>query len=403
MRIRPLAFIRELAKQGHEVTLVCLAQPAHERQYIVDVKTYCKGIYWIPSHRPEAYRKALLSLPTGLPLSVAYCQSTELKNELHKLVLDHDWDLIHTEFIRAVPYTKEIKGIPQLFDSVDCLTLAYKRSLSASYLSPQKHLTVWFELLKIARYEKEILKYYDTIVVSSPVDQQMLSEDNNQVKLLPNGVDLEYFKYSVQQRDPLSIVFLGKMNYYVNVASVLWFYHQVYPLIRLQCPNITFKIVGRDPVDSIQKLAADPGVEVTGTVADVRPYLSNAALAIGPMVTGSGIQNKILEAMSMGAPCVVTSIVSQALKARPGDDLLVADAADAFATAVMELLQNPKKRREIGMNGRSYVEQNHDWANIGTQLTTYYSDLLQPQPSIITESHSGVIYRSIPPEGATNE
>ena len=380
MRIRPLAFIRELARHGHEVTLVCLAQPAEEIQYLEEVAQYCQEVRCIPVKKTEAYLNSLLSLPTKVPISVAYCKSSAAKKTINQIitkVIDcKEWDLIHTEFIRAVPYTETIREIPKIFDAVDSLSLAYQRSLSAPYLSWQKRATAWFELVKMKHYEPEVVKYYDRVLVSSPRDRMVLTEDHLNVLTLPNGVDLDYFTYSECKRDQFSIVFLGKMNYYVNVSSVLWFYNQVFPIIRKKYPQAKFKIVGRNPNRAIRMLSEDSSVEVTGTVADVRPHLANAAVAIGPMLTGSGIQNKILEAMSVGTPCVTTSFVSQALQVQPGRELLVADLADEFARCIIELIGDDDKRSKLGWNGRKYVERYHKWENIGTQLINIYTDLL---------------------------
>ena len=126
----------------------------------------------------------------------------------------------------------------------------------------------------------------------------------------------------------------------------------------------------------ISALASDPAVEVTGTVVDVRPHLGSATVSIGPMVTGAGIQNKLLEAMAVGAPSVATTMACQALSVEPDRELLIADRAEDFAAAVLRLLEDAELRRHIAHDARRYVEQHHDWWEIGHRLETVYRELV---------------------------
>jgi glycosyltransferase involved in cell wall biosynthesis len=225
-------------------------------------------------------------------------------------------------------------------------------------------------------YEPWVLKHYDRTIVSSPADKSALLPDNDMVEVIPNGVDLDYFTYYTGPRDAATIVFLGKMSYYVNVASILWFYNQVFPLVRKQHPDVKLKIVGRNPTSTILSLRNDPAVEVTGTVEDVRPFLSKATLSVCPMVSGAGIQNKMLEAMAMGTPCVATNLACQALQTQVGQDVVVADSAEDLATAIGEMLNDPECRYQLGVQGRRYVENFHDWTKIGLRLNSLYDNLV---------------------------
>jgi polysaccharide biosynthesis protein PslH len=377
VRVRPYAFIREMASLGHKITLACLVQPAREAQYLPDVTPYCDAVYPTFLNRLEPYLFILASLPTKLPMSVAYCRSDHFEQMIKYLVKKDDYDLIHTEFVRSVPSTFRLNGRPKVYDAVDSLGLAYKRSISAAYMTPKQRMISLVEWLKVSKYESWALGHFDKVLVSSPIDRNMLEkESTSTVSVIPNGVDTGYFSFSSSNYDPDTIVFLGKMSYYVNISSVFWFYRKVFPIIKRQRPSVKLKIVGRDPVLSIRKLANDPAVEVTGTVEDVRPHLAGAALSICPMVSGAGIQNKMLESMSVGTPVVATSMACQALEASPGKDYLGADTPEAFAGHVLEVLDNPKKREMLSSNGRLYVEQIHTWNNIGQRLNAVYDNLM---------------------------
>jgi glycosyltransferase involved in cell wall biosynthesis len=325
----------------------------------------------------ERYLNCLASLPTGTPLSVAYCRSRQARQLVEELVERGCYDVIHTEFVHATPFIAGLDGRPKVYDAVDSLTLTYRRSLSAAHVPPHRRLVALFEWLKMRRFESRVLRHFDRVVVSSPADREALERaGGNGVTVVPNGVSVRYFAFREEPRDEETIVFLGKMSYYVNVASVLWFYREVFPLIRRQRPRVRLKIVGRDPTPRITALAADDAVEVTGTVPDVRSHLARATVSICPMITGAGIQNKVLEAMAVGTPTVATTIACQALTVESGHDVLIADSAEAFAAGVLELLDDEGLRRQLTSNARRYVEQHHTWEIVGRQLEEIYNDLL---------------------------
>ena len=383
VRIRPFAFIRELARLGHQVTLACLVQPAWEEEYLDEICPYIDELHTITPGRIAPALRTLASLPTRTPLSVAYCYSPEFERLVEHLVQKNSYDLLHTEFIRSVPATAHLTGLPKVYDAVDSLALAYRRSLSAANVSTMQRLVALLETFKMPSYEIAALQHYDRVLVSSPVDRDVLGKHSAEhVTVIQNGVELDYFAFQKNHKQPYTIAFLGKMSYYVNVASVLWFYRQVFPIIRAEIPQARFKIVGRSPAKAIQKLAVDPSVEVTGTVADIRPHLRQATIAIGPMTSGSGIQNKLLEAMALGTPCVATSFAAQALGAKPGQEILVADEPQAFAQAVISLLQNPAQAEAIAFQARQYVEREHNWNAIGRQIDSIYHSLAAPQQAI---------------------
>jgi sugar transferase (PEP-CTERM/EpsH1 system associated) len=377
VRVRPYAFIRELAARGHHVTLACLVQPAHEIQYLPQVAPYCEAIHPFYLEKRQSYLNTLLSLPTRVPLSVAYCRSAQFESLVARLVQHGEFDLLHTEFVRAAPVTARLNGHPKVYDAVDSLALAYRRSLSAAHVSPKQRMISLLEWAKLRRYEPHVMDFFDRVVVSSPADRTALEcggEDG--VAVIPNGVDFDFFRPPESPRDPETLIFLGKMSYYVNISSVLWFYRQILPLIRKQRPKAKLLIVGREPAPKIGALAADPAVTISGTVEDVRPYLGSATVSICPMVSGSGIQNKMLEAMAMGAPVVATSLACQALQVKPGRDVLVTDTAEGFSAAVLKLLDDPVLRDRLAECGRRYVEQFHHWSLIGEKLETVYKELV---------------------------
>jgi polysaccharide biosynthesis protein PslH len=162
------------------------------------------------------------------------------------------------------------------------------------------------------------------------------------------------------------------MSYHANVAAVLYLYQRIMPLIWLQRPEVTLTLVGSRPPRSVQALARDPRVEVTGYVDDIRPYVRRAQVMLSPMVYSVGLQNKVLQAMALGTPVVASAASIAALNARPGRDLLVASSAEEFAEEALGLMRDSHLHAAMSRYGRAYVEQFHDWHVMTNHLVTAY-------------------------------
>jgi glycosyltransferase involved in cell wall biosynthesis len=166
------------------------------------------------------------------------------------------------------------------------------------------------------------------------------------------------------------------MSYHANVTMVLHLAEQIMPLVWALRPDARLVIVGKDPVPAIQKLTANPQIVVTGTVPAVTPYLQQATLSVAPIPYGAGIQNKVLEAMACATPVIVSPQAAKALTAVPQQDFLIAEKPEAFAEAILALLENPQQRQRLGENGFQFIRQSHDWQQIAGQLVALYQSLL---------------------------
>ena len=156
-------------------------------------------------------------------------------------------------------------------------------------------------------------------------------------------------------------MFVGVMNYKPNADAVIWFVKNVWPNIRTRFPQASFRIVGKSPGADVQALAAVPGVEVTGSVPDVRPWLHRSACAVVPLQIARGVQNKVLEAMSCGRPVICSSAPLKGLAAEPGIHLLQADSAEEWVREITRVFEDPTLQQELGMAGSAFVQLNHSW------------------------------------------
>jgi glycosyltransferase involved in cell wall biosynthesis len=219
-------------------------------------------------------------------------------------------------------------------------------------------------------------------LVTSPQDREFLlglsagQDADGRLVVLRNGVDLDYFLPQDVSREPATLIFTGKMSYHANLAAALDLASQVMPRVWRFRSDVRLIIAGKDPPRELLARTADPRITVTGTVPDLRPYLTRATVAVSPIRYSAGIQNKLLEAMAMATPVVSTPQATAALQVRPGRELLIAESPQACAEAVLTLLADEGLRRRVGQAGRHYVETYHDWNRIAERLEQVYQEVV---------------------------
>jgi glycosyltransferase involved in cell wall biosynthesis len=231
------------------------------------------------------------------------------------------------------------------------------------------------DLARTQRFEGRLTARFAQVAVTSMADRAALVAlgcDPERVTVVPNGVDLDYFQPQDTPRDPLRLVFTGKMSYHANIAAVEDLAHIIMPLVWEHQPDASLQIVGKDPAPVIQALGQHPNITVTGFVPDMRPYLAQAAAAVSTVRYGVGIQNKVLEAMAMATPVVCSPQASSALTAQPGRDLLVGATPEAVAEHIVALLSAPAQGAALGAAGRRYVETNHTWDSAAARFERLY-------------------------------
>jgi glycosyltransferase involved in cell wall biosynthesis len=166
------------------------------------------------------------------------------------------------------------------------------------------------------------------------------------------------------------------MDYHANIDGALNFAREVWPQVRERQPNLVFTIVGRDPPPEVRELERMPGIEVTGTVADVRPYYREALVAVVPLNVGGGSRLKILEAMAAGTPVVSTTLGAEGLEVRSGENILIADRKEQLVAAILSVVENESQRRGLQAGGRALISDRYDWSRLGLSLFAAYEELL---------------------------
>ena len=194
-------------------------------------------------------------------------------------------------------------------------------------------------------------------------------------KVVPLGVDTDFFKPLEISEEWPSLVFVGHMSSPPNVDAMKYFHSQVYDTLKRRFPDLKLFVVGQNPHSAIRELAKDPSICVTGFVEDVRPYVARASVVIAPIMSGPGTKTKVLEAMAMGKPVVTTSIGVRGINATHDEHLCIADNSVEFAAHVEGLLLDKAKRRRIGHQAREFVKKHHAWARVTDKIDTIFHEV----------------------------
>jgi len=387
--VRPYNLIRYLSQRGHRIHLLTFITNEADQQAITQLERYCE-VTAFPLPKWRSLLNAALALPTSTPLQAVYCTQPDAAHWLEQRLAMGIDDIVHVEHLRGVRYgllakqtlVKSERRIPVLWDSVDSISHLFNQAANqATQLSSR--LITSLEKGRTASYEGEMVSKFQQVLVTSPVDRQALlnqvpANKNANISVLPNGSDLSYFSLDTSvPREPSALVVSGKMSYHANIAMTLYLVREILPIVWATNPDVKLWIVGKDPSKELLALQKNQRILVTGRVDDIRPYLRKATLSVSPLLYGAGIQNKILEAMACGTPVITTSLAIQSLAVKNGNELCVADDPQLFAQTILDLLDNPKRREQIGQAGRHYVEQNHDWSKIVQQLEAVYLKIAQ--------------------------
>jgi len=271
-------------------------------------------------------------------------------------------DVVWSVGWRMLPYALQIEGVPVLADVVD-------EGVREAWLACRSRPTPrrFAHLVRVWRFERRHFPRAARVLFVSDQDARITCRvaPRTQCAVLPNGVNVQHFAPDGSAQDPDLLVFEGAMSHVPNAEAVQFFARKVLPRIRAQRPAANLLVVGRDPAPELLELAGpDPrtsGIRFTGFVDDVRPHVRRAAVFVSPMVSGAGLKNKVLQAWALGKAVVATSISTGGLFARSGEDLVVADGAEAFAAACLELLADPARSARLGAAGRRAVCERFSW------------------------------------------
>jgi len=386
--IRTYNLILNLAPR-HEIHLLSFVNSPDDLARAGPLHQYCRTIEVVPIPQRSSLKRLLTILFSPLPDMALRLPSAEFRRRLAARLESAPFDVVQVESIEMAPYALGDAGRAAdnrplwVFDNYNVEYLLQQRAFETDVRHPRRWIGALYSFIqwqKLRRYEAAVCRRVDCVIAVSEADREILQKlaPGAEVAVIPNGVDTR--AYDPEQSpslvlEPHSIVFTGKMDFRPNVDAVLWFYHQILPLIKAQVPDVHFYIVGQKPPPHLRSLAEDPAVTITGYVEDVRPYIAGAGVYVVPLRIGGGTRLKIMEAMALGKAIVSTSLGCEGYPVTPGRELVIADTPQDFARSVVELLGDIRRREELGRAGRCFVEERYDWQAIVPRLEKVYASV----------------------------
>lgn len=368
-RHRSFHIVAELARR-HSVSVFTTHGSGDDPRGLSDHLPSCERVVSVPHAPPKretlSFASALLrSWFSPLPVNLWRWRVPALQGKVARVLATERPDLVIADFLHALPNVPAPESLPLVLFEHNVEHLIWKRLWEAEKRLWRRTL-LEVEWRKMRRYEVQAAAQARlTIAVSEP-DRALLMESapGARVAAVATGVDTVYFKPNGMREAPAALVFTGSMDWYPNEDAILYFIDMILPRIRARVPEAGLTVVGRNPSERLLSRARQARVEVTGTVDDVRPYVARGAISVVPLRLGGGTRLKIFEAMAMAKAVVSTPIGAEGLPLVPGKHFVAADGTEEFARAVVDLLEDPVRRRALGASGRRLVEERFSWRRV---------------------------------------
>jgi sugar transferase (PEP-CTERM/EpsH1 system associated) len=355
-KLRAFYQIRQLSR-WHEIILCAFNDGDLHEDAIPVLKKYVRAIHIIPISKTTIAFNLFRTLFSGNPLQVGYFYNKSSAVRIENLIREYQPDHIFCQLIRVAEYAKNLK-IPKTLDYQDVFSKGIERRIAGSSIFIRPFLKI--EYNRLLRYEHDIFGYFDHKTIISEPDRSLIPHpDREKIVVVANGVDTIFF-HPMDAEKSFDLVFTGNMGYPPNIESAEYLVNQVLPVLRSAKKEIKILIAGANPHLRVMVLKS-PNVTVSGWVPDIRECYASARIFIAPMQIGTGLQNKILEAMAMKIPCITSPLAFHALGATEGRDILVADSPRGYAEHIISLLENPEKAEKIATSGFEFVRRNFNW------------------------------------------
>lgn len=374
---RPYRFIRQLAAKN-SIFLISFFSSRRELEHLDKIKRYCKRIELIPRKKGiRQFFSAILKSPIT-PFRVMNWYSKEFEDMLFRMLREENIDIVHVFSLHMTAYLGCIKQFPVVIDFVDSKSLFLRRYLECKFdiLWPLRII----EMYQVYNYERRVAKKYPCLFTSD-IDATSVCSRDNYIKyfIVPPILEDIYFdqaKHKNIEKVSNSLIFTGNMSYLPNIDAVVFFYKKILGIIKKHIPDVKLFIVGVHPPQKILKIGSNKNFTVTGYVEDIRYYLAQSVVYISPLRFGSGVKNKILEAMAMGVPVVATSVSNEGIWAQPNEEILIADNPKKFAAQAIKLLKDQKLRDRLAKKSKEFVKK-FDFPNIINRLQIVYLDTIK--------------------------
>jgi sugar transferase (PEP-CTERM/EpsH1 system associated) len=364
-KLRAFHQIKSLSEQ-HDVFLFALNDTKIHPKSIEVLNQYCKEICIASISKIEIAFNLMLGIFGNKPFQVYYFHHQSAQRKFDAFYQKVNPDAIYCQLIRTAEYAKHINKVPKTIDYQDAFAKGMERRIKNATFFLKPFFRSEHERLR--KYEHIIFHYFERHIIISEQDKNyIIHEENNKIEVIPNGVDLDYFSPQIINKD-FDLVFTGNMSYPPNINCAQFLVNEVMPLVWKKRHKSNILISGTSPTNEVLSLASNR-VKISGWVEDMRESYARSRIFIAPMQIGTGLQNKLLEAMAMQLPCITSPLANAPLGAKNKQEILVGENANEVAALILDLLENENKIAELAQQGRLFVELNYSWKTHNKKLT----------------------------------
>lgn len=384
-KLRAFNQIKELSKRN-DIYLFALTKKRIENDDYLNVKKYCKDIHVEKLRYLGIFLSLIKCLFNSLPLQVSLFSTCNAKKRFVHYFQTIKPNVAYFQFVRSAEYAKKISNKHNsviqsaklnttriVLDYQDCLSMNMYRRAKISP-NPLKFILLQ-EAKRLCKYEDLMFDLFDALTIITKQDRDcIVSQHREEINVIENGVDSIFFECNNNTNRKYGIIFSGNMSYKPNIVAAKYLINEIMPLVWSKYPTLKVCLAGSSPSKEVRNLA-DNRVVVTGWVDDMRKYYNQSLIFVAPMQIGTGLQNKLLEAMAMGLPCVTTPLANFALSSEENKEILVGDDTKTLSFHILSLLNDSSLRKSIAQAGNSFVKANYSWQNSTAKLERLLSPI----------------------------
>lgn len=362
-KLRAFHFIRLLARK-HEVILCALNNEELNPAAIEVLQKYTSHIHVMKQPQRSVLWNIGKAFLDGKPLHLGYFWNLPVFSEIQSLIEQHKPDHIFCQLIRVADYVKHI-DIPKTIDYQDVFSagILRRKELAPFWQKPIFDL----EYRRLRQYESDIFPFFNNRMIISEPDRDLIHHSKNKtIDVVPNGVDIDYFKLQPIEKK-YDLLFTGNMNYPPNVTCAEVLAKEILPELHKHKPDLNLVIAGASPSAKVLALQSNH-VKVTGWVDDLREYYAASRIFVAPLIIGTGLQNKLLEAMAMHLPCITSQLANNALQATENKEILIGHSTADFVKHIIDLLDHPERAELLANNAYQFIQRNYSWDSVGDMI-----------------------------------
>ena len=370
-KLRAYNQLRFLSER-HEICLFTLSDEVVTAEAKAAVRPLCRGGVVVHRlRRPGIARNMARALASGLPLQVGYFYDKLAQRQVDGLLRDFRPDHVYCQLIRMAEYLRShAHELPMTLDYMDVFSAGMARRAMQAPLWQRPVLAL--EAHRLLTYEAAAFDWFQHHTIISDQDRQLIQHlRRDQIEIVLNGIDTDFFRPQPTAAKEFDLLFCGNMSYHPNVDAAGFLAEEILPLVRLRHPGARLLVAGTTPAPRVLALASAQ-VQVSGWIPDIRTAYASARVFVAPMRVGTGLQNKLLEAMAMALPCVTTPLANNALGGTDGQELRVTAGASALAAAISSLLDDAAEAEKLALSGQDFVKHHYNWAGATVRLEALF-------------------------------